>query len=68
MLGSGTGTAEIYRAFADGCKKLAQTAGTAEHRATLLHMADEWLRLARDLEESAADQARKPEAGNDVSQ
>jgi len=59
-------TAEKYRSFADGCKKLAQTARTAEHRAVLLHMADEWLRMAEELEQSAAVQAPKPEADDDV--
>jgi hypothetical protein len=54
--------AEKYRTFADGCKKLAQTARTAEHRAVLLHMADEWSRLAQELEQSAAMRARKPGA------
>jgi hypothetical protein len=60
--------AEKYRSFADGCKKLAQTARTAEHRAVLLHMANEWLRLAEELEQSAAARTRKSGADDSISQ
>jgi hypothetical protein len=58
--------AEKYRAFAEGCKKLAQTARTVEHRAVLLHIADEWLRLAREVEQSGAAGARNRGADEDL--
>jgi len=41
-----------YRKRADECTELAQTARTPAQRTMLLHIADTWLRLARDAEEN----------------
>jgi hypothetical protein len=51
-----TSTAARYREFAQGCKSLAHTAHSSEHRAALLRMRDEWLRIAEELEQIAAKQ------------
>ena len=42
--------ASDYRKRADECTVLAQTARTPSQRTMLLHIADTWLRLARDAE------------------
>jgi hypothetical protein len=41
-----------YRKRAEECTVLAQTAQTPAQRTMLLHIADTWLRLARDAEDS----------------
>ena len=56
-----TSTAAKYREFAEGCKSLAHTAHNSEHRAALLQMRDEWLRVAEELEQIAAKQAGETE-------
>jgi hypothetical protein len=40
-----------YRRHAEECTALAQTARTPAQRTMLLHIADTWLRLAREAEE-----------------
>jgi hypothetical protein len=40
-----------YRKRAEECRALAQTARTPSQRTMLLHIADTWMRLARDAEE-----------------
>jgi hypothetical protein len=42
--------ASDYRKRADECTELSQTARTPSQRTMLLHIADTWLRLARDAE------------------
>jgi hypothetical protein len=44
--------ASDYRKRADECTELAQTVRTPSQRTMLLHIADTWLRLARDADES----------------
>jgi len=44
--------ASDYRKHADECTELAQTARTPSQRTMLLHIADTWLRLARDADEN----------------
>ena len=39
-----------YRKHAEECTVLAQTARTSAQRTMLLHIADTWMRLARDAE------------------
>jgi hypothetical protein len=51
-----TSTAARYRKFAEGCESLAHSAHSSEHRAALLRMRDEWLRIAEELEQIAAKQ------------
>jgi hypothetical protein len=41
-----------YRKRAEECTALAQTAQTPAQRTMLLHIADTWLRLARDAEDN----------------
>ena len=41
-----------YRKRAEECTALAQTARTPSQRTMLLHIADTWMRLARDAEDS----------------
>jgi hypothetical protein len=41
-----------YRKRAEECTALALTARTLSQRTMLLHIADTWMRLARDAEES----------------
>ena len=41
-----------YRNRAEECVKLAQTVRTPEQRTMLLHIADTWLRLAKDASEN----------------
>jgi hypothetical protein len=41
-----------YRKRAEECTALAQTARTPSQRTMLLHIANTWMRLARDAEES----------------
>lgn len=43
-----------YRKRADECVEMAQTARTSPQRTMLLHIADTWLRLAKDAEANAA--------------
>jgi hypothetical protein len=43
-----------YKRHAEECRMLAQTADTAEHRATLLAMAETWLDLAKARETEIA--------------
>jgi len=43
--------ASDYRKRADECTELAKTARTPAQRTMLLHIADTWLRLARDAED-----------------
>jgi hypothetical protein len=40
-----------YRKRAEECTELAQTARSPAQRTMLLHIADTWLRLARDAED-----------------
>ena len=40
-----------YRKRAEECTMLAQTARTPSQRTMLLHIADTWMRLARDAED-----------------
>ena len=44
--------ASDYQKRASECADLAQTARTPSQRTMLLHIADTWLRLARDAEEN----------------
>ena len=41
-----------YRKHAEECTVLAQTARTSAQRTMLLHIADTWMRLARDAEDN----------------
>jgi hypothetical protein len=41
-----------YRKRAEECTMLAQTARTSAQRTMLLHIADTWMRLARDAEDN----------------
>jgi hypothetical protein len=41
-----------YRQRADECTELAKTVRTPSQRTMLLHIADTWLRLARDAEDT----------------
>jgi hypothetical protein len=44
--------ASDYQKRANECAELAQAARTPSQRTMLLHIADTWLRLARDVEEN----------------
>jgi len=44
------GQATDYRKHADECRQIAQTARTAAQRTMLLHIAETWMRLAKDAE------------------
>jgi hypothetical protein len=46
--------ASDYRKRADECVTIARTARTMAQRTMLLHIADTWLRLARDAEEMSS--------------
>ena len=52
------GAAEDYRRFAQECLEMARTAEDPQVRATLLHMAQVWFRLA---EGRAGDAEENPE-------
>jgi hypothetical protein len=41
-----------YRRRAEECVEIAQTARTSAQRTMLLHIADTWLRLAKDAQEN----------------
>jgi hypothetical protein len=43
-----------YRKRAEECAEIAQGARTPSQRTMLLHIADTWLRLAKDAEETEA--------------
>lgn len=45
-------TAADYRKHAEECLEIAQAARTQAQRTMLLHIADTWLRLARDADET----------------
>jgi hypothetical protein len=51
--------ARACKDFAAECLRLSQSAKTAEHRAILIGMAESWNRMARDLEEEAANPKRQ---------
>lgn len=44
------GQAADYRKHADECRQIAQTARTPAQRTMLLHIAETWMRLAKDAE------------------
>jgi hypothetical protein len=46
--------ASDYRKRSDECVTIARTARTMAQRTMLLHIADTWLRLAKDAEETAS--------------
>lgn len=50
-------TAADYRKFADECRRLAGRAEDERHKAVLEQMAEVWLRLAAEAEQT---RARKP--------
>jgi hypothetical protein len=47
-----------YIKHAEECRRLAQSADTAEHKAALLAMAETWLELAKAREQEIARQER----------
>jgi hypothetical protein len=44
-----------YRKHAEECVEIAQTARTEAQRTMLLHIADTWLRLAKDADQNSSD-------------
>lgn len=52
-----------YRKRAEECVQLAQSARAPQQRTMLLHIAETWLRLADDAEQSIASQMRPGATG-----
>jgi hypothetical protein len=44
-------TSQDYRKFAEECRRLAREAKDVEHKRVLEHMAEAWLRLAREAQQ-----------------
>lgn len=57
-----------YLRHAEECRKLALTADTAEHKQTLLTMADTWLELAAARTEEISRQERIAHLGENTRQ